>query len=116
MSALGQKQTCAVHQPMSALPLIATAKADIQVWQWRRQPPPALMPNSNDEAGISNSGFDPPPNLPTAIASDTPSSRERGRWVPASRPSVVCEPVHIPGQLSGVRGVRRECASAREAI
>ena len=29
MSALGQKQTCAMHQPMSALPLIATAKADM---------------------------------------------------------------------------------------
>ena len=29
MSALGQKQTCALHQPMSALPPIATAKADI---------------------------------------------------------------------------------------
>jgi hypothetical protein len=29
MSASGQKQTCAVHQPMSALPLKATAKADI---------------------------------------------------------------------------------------
>src|SRR5262245_34154216 len=28
MSALGQKQTCAVHQSMSALPPIATAKAD----------------------------------------------------------------------------------------
>src|SRR5262249_13651341 len=28
MSALGQKQTCAVHQPMSALPLIATS-ADV---------------------------------------------------------------------------------------
>src|SRR5262249_8077483 len=27
MSALGQKQTCALHQPMSALPPIATAKA-----------------------------------------------------------------------------------------
>jgi hypothetical protein len=30
LSALGQKQTCAVQQPMSALPPIATAKADIQ--------------------------------------------------------------------------------------
>ena len=30
MSALGQKQTYAVHQPMSALPPIATAKADIR--------------------------------------------------------------------------------------
>jgi hypothetical protein len=29
MSALGQKQTCAVQQPMSALPPIATEKADI---------------------------------------------------------------------------------------
>ena len=29
MSALGHKQTCAVHQAMSALPPIATAKADI---------------------------------------------------------------------------------------
>jgi len=29
MSALGQKQTYAVHQPMSALPPIATAKADL---------------------------------------------------------------------------------------
>ena len=28
MSALGQKQTCAMHKPMSALPPIATAKAD----------------------------------------------------------------------------------------
>src|SRR5215813_12433475 len=28
MSALGQKQTCAVHKLMSALPPIATAKAD----------------------------------------------------------------------------------------
>jgi hypothetical protein len=29
MSALGQKQTCAMHQPMSALPPRATAKADM---------------------------------------------------------------------------------------
>ena len=29
MSASGQKQTCAVHKPSSALPPIATAKADI---------------------------------------------------------------------------------------
>src|SRR5262245_12022340 len=28
MSAVGQKRTCEVHQPMSALPPIATAKAD----------------------------------------------------------------------------------------
>jgi hypothetical protein len=32
MSALGQKQTYAVHQPMSALPPIATAKADMPKW------------------------------------------------------------------------------------
>jgi hypothetical protein len=30
MSALGQKQTCAVQNGMSALPLRATAKADIR--------------------------------------------------------------------------------------
>jgi hypothetical protein len=30
MSALGQKRTLAVHKPMSALPPIATAKADIR--------------------------------------------------------------------------------------
>jgi hypothetical protein len=30
MSALGQKQTCAVQNGMSALPPIATAKADIR--------------------------------------------------------------------------------------
>jgi hypothetical protein len=29
MSALGQKRTCAAHKPMSALPPIATGKADI---------------------------------------------------------------------------------------
>src|SRR5262249_54459255 len=32
MSALGQKQTYAVHKAMSALPPIATAKADIRKW------------------------------------------------------------------------------------
>jgi hypothetical protein len=31
MSALGQKQTCAVQKGVSALPPIATAKADIAV-------------------------------------------------------------------------------------
>ena len=30
MSALGQKRTCAMHQPMSALPPIANTKADIR--------------------------------------------------------------------------------------
>jgi len=30
MSALGQNRTYAVHKPMSALPPIATAKADIR--------------------------------------------------------------------------------------
>jgi hypothetical protein len=32
MSLLGHKQTYAVHQPMSALPPIATAKADMPQW------------------------------------------------------------------------------------
>src|SRR5262245_21471352 len=43
MSALGQKQTCAVQQAMSALPPIAIGKADIRclerdVLQYSRQP------------------------------------------------------------------------------
>ena len=33
MSALGQKRTYAVQNGMSALPPIATAKADIESWQ-----------------------------------------------------------------------------------
>jgi len=33
MSALGQKRTYAVQNDMSALPPIATAKADIESWQ-----------------------------------------------------------------------------------
>src|SRR5262245_29892820 len=39
MSALGQKRTFALHQPMSALPPIATAKADFRLWgkQWGKQ-------------------------------------------------------------------------------
>ena len=32
LSALGQKQTCAAQNGMSALPPIATAKADIASW------------------------------------------------------------------------------------
>jgi hypothetical protein len=31
MSTLGQKQTCAVQEPMSALPPTATAKADMKI-------------------------------------------------------------------------------------
>ena len=38
MSALGQKQTFAVQQPMSALPPIATAKADIRWWIGENSP------------------------------------------------------------------------------
>ena len=40
MSALGQKQTCAMHQPMSALPLIATAKADMYPANGQSASPP----------------------------------------------------------------------------
>ena len=37
MSALGKKQTFAMQQPMSALPPIATAKADIRERLCKRQ-------------------------------------------------------------------------------
>jgi len=43
MSALGHKRTCAVHQPMSALPPIATAKADIGKLSCLLYPPKADM-------------------------------------------------------------------------
>ena len=47
MSALGQKQTCAVHQPMSALLPIATAKADL------RKTPCLLHPLKADAYGAN---------------------------------------------------------------
>jgi hypothetical protein len=43
MSALGQKQTYAVHKPMSALPPIATAKADSRNGSCLLYPPKADM-------------------------------------------------------------------------
>src|SRR5262245_60441520 len=43
MSALGQKQTYAVHQPMSALPPIATIKADLSQTAMSALPPKADM-------------------------------------------------------------------------
>ena len=43
MSALGQKQTYAVHKAMSALPPIATAKADSRKWSCPLYPPKADM-------------------------------------------------------------------------
>ena len=43
MSALGQKQTYAVQQPMSALPPIATAKADMSQMVMSALPPKADM-------------------------------------------------------------------------
>src|SRR5262245_61763626 len=46
MSALGQKQTCAVHQSMSALPPIATAKADSR----ERSCPLSTLPGSEQSS------------------------------------------------------------------
>jgi hypothetical protein len=43
MSALGQKQTCAPQNAMSALPLIATAKADMPQTVMSALPPKADM-------------------------------------------------------------------------
>jgi hypothetical protein len=43
ISALGQKQTFAVHQPMSALPPIATPKADFPQQAMSALPPKADM-------------------------------------------------------------------------
>jgi hypothetical protein len=43
MSALGHKQTCALHQPMSAIPPIATAKANFRKKAMSALPPKADM-------------------------------------------------------------------------
>ena len=47
MSALGQKQTCAPQKAMSALPLIATAKADMPQMATSALPPTADMCGAN---------------------------------------------------------------------
>ena len=47
MSALGQKQTCALQNPMSALPPIATAKADMPQMVMSALPPKADMCSAN---------------------------------------------------------------------
>jgi hypothetical protein len=47
MSALGQKQTYAVHKPMSALHPIATAKADMLQMVMSALPPKADMCGAN---------------------------------------------------------------------
>src|SRR5262249_47697972 len=47
MSALGQKQTCAVQDGMSALPSIATVKADIRKWSCLLYPATADMCAAN---------------------------------------------------------------------
>jgi hypothetical protein len=51
MSALGQKPTCALHQPMSALPPIATAKAD-----FLQTVIPALPPEADIDRKLLNVG------------------------------------------------------------
>src|SRR5262245_26414532 len=48
MSALGHKQTCAIHQPMSALPPIATAKADMPQMVMSALLPKADMCGANE--------------------------------------------------------------------
>src|SRR5262245_16510831 len=49
MSALGQKRTYALHQPMSALPPIATAKADFPQTAMSALPPKADMCGANGD-------------------------------------------------------------------
>ena len=54
MSALGHKRTCAAHKPMSALPPIATAKADIRPAKGRNRFTPKADMRENE---LSTRGF-----------------------------------------------------------
>src|SRR5262245_33609257 len=56
MSALGHKRTCAVQEPMSGLPPIATAKADSRKRSVRSTPKSGLMQCSNACPLWANSG------------------------------------------------------------
>src|SRR5262249_18650447 len=74
MSALGQKQTCAVHQSMSALPPIATAKADFRkssclLYPRKRTcavhyPMSALPPKATSNATYGNVRYEPKTDIP----------------------------------------------------
>jgi hypothetical protein len=68
MSALGQKQTFAVHQPMSALPPIATAKADMPQMIMS-----ALHPIADMCSALAHVCFGPKADIP--IHSITSSAR-----------------------------------------
>jgi len=68
MSALGQKQTYAVQQAMSALPPIATAKADMPQMVMS-----ALSPKVDMCGATSNVGYGPKGD--TAADSVTPSDK-----------------------------------------
>jgi len=54
MSALGQKQTHAVQQPMSALPPIATAKADIRKRSCLLYPQEWTLDHANRMSGLDH--------------------------------------------------------------
>ena len=59
MSALGQKQTCAMRQPMSALLSIATAKAD-----FRKKARSALPPKADMCGAIADVRYGPKADIP----------------------------------------------------
>jgi|KBSMisStaDraftv2_1062788.scaffolds.fasta_scaffold03473_12 hypothetical protein len=76
MSALGHKQTFAPQKAMSALPPIATAKADFG------KPSCLLYPPIADMCGaLAHVGFGPIADIAPVIR----SPRSRGRAVPAAR-------------------------------
>jgi hypothetical protein len=75
MSALGHKRTYAVHKPMSALPPIATAKADMPQMVMSALPPKADMCGALDHVCFGpEADIQPPSDLSLEIASSVMDS------------------------------------------
>ena len=74
MSALGQKQTSALHNVVSALPPIATAKADMPQMVMSALPPKADMCGANRDVRLTpNSGH-------SLLSLKCPLSANSGHW------------------------------------
>ena len=79
MSALGHKQTCAVHQPMSALPPIATEIADSRSSRYLLYPAKAGMCVANNDVR-----FGPKADRRSSITAASAPQRDERRDANAS--------------------------------
>jgi hypothetical protein len=93
MSALGQKQTYAVHKPMSALPLTTTAKADFPQQVMSALPPNADMGHSILMGGVNHFYFfillRPPKKPPIVAPAHVPNATLTNRPTTISNREVV---------------------------